>query len=498
MMENAGPGMDESLKVAAGGTSTVVMFDASKKEEFYPTSGYKKLARKLKTSCKVEVNKDDLSLDRLKQAHLLVFAGVRERFSSSEFQALKDYLREGGSILFLVGEGGDTRHDTNLNSWLKEFGITINADAVIRTVYHKYHHPKEVLVTSGVVNREIARMTNVLSGRGKDIFARDPAADKAHGLEKDQRGLDFVFPYGATLNVKKPSAPILSSGFISFPMNRPVAAVYSADGVSAPPKKCGRLAVLGSAHVFSDDWLDKEENTKLQDILFRWLLKDKEILFDAFDAGDPDLSDYFRLPDTQALSERLRSCMQEGEELPKDFTKLFDNALFTFDTSLIPEAVALFKELGVKHEPLTLIPPQFECPLPPLKPAVFPPILREPPPPALDQFDLDEHFASESLRLAQLTNKCSDDDLEYYVKESAVILGILPKLDPERSDAKHVLDYLFQKIVNFKKLNQDAMLPDASSENLHVLQHTASFADEKELDLNDYREAKDMEEKGRK
>ncbi|OQS01756.1 Intraflagellar Transport Protein 52 [Achlya hypogyna] len=498
MMDNAGPGMDESLKVAAGGTSTVVMFDASKKEEFYPTAGYKKLARKLKTTCKVEVNKDDLSLDRLKQAHLLVFAGVRERFSSSEFQALKDYLREGGSLLFLVGEGGDQRNDTNLNSWLKEFGITVNTDAVIRTVYHKYHHPKEVLITSGVVNREIARMSNVISGRGKDIFARDPAADKAHGLEKDQRGLDFVFPYGATLNVKKPAAPILSSGFISFPMNRPIAAVYSADGVSAPPKKCGRLAVLGSTHLFSDDWLDKEENSKLQDILFRWLLKDKDILFDAFDAGDPDLSDYFRLPDTQALSERLRSCMQEGEELPKDFTKLFDNSLFKFDTSLIPEAVALFKDLGVKHEPLTLIPPQFECPLPPLKPAVFPPILREPPPPALDQFDLDEHFASESLRLAQLTNKCSDDDLEYYVKESAVILGILPKLDPERSDAKHVLEYLFQRIVNFKKLNQDATSMQGLAE-MPPLVRSTSFADEKEIDLADYKDAKDHDdEKSRK
>lgn len=99
---------------------------------------------------------------------------------------------------------------------------------------------------------------------------------------------------------------------------------------------------------------------------------------------------------------------------------------------------------------------QFECPLPPQKPAVFPPTLREPPPPALDQFDLDEHFASESLRLAQLTNKCSDDDLEYYVRESADILGILPKLDPERSDAKHVLEFIFHKIVNFKKLNQDS------------------------------------------
>ena len=59
-----------------------------------------------------------------------------------------------------------------------------------------------------------------------------------------------------------------------------------------------------------------------------------------------------------------------------------------------------------------------------MQPAVFAPCLREPDPPALDQFDLDEHFASEKLRLAQLTNKChDDDDLEYYIKESGDILG---------------------------------------------------------------------------
>ncbi|RHZ18772.1 hypothetical protein DYB37_004218 [Aphanomyces astaci] len=399
-----GPGYDDSLKVAAGGVSTVVMFDASKKEEFYPTSGYKKLARKLKTTCKVEVNKDDLSLDRLKQAHLVVFSGA-----------------------------------------------------------------------------------NILSGKGKDIFARDPAADKAHGIEKAQKGLNFVYPYGATLNVKKPAAPILSSGFISFPMNRPIGAVWAHDGVCAPAKekKTGRLAVLGSMHLFSDDWLDKDENSRLQDILFRWLLKDKEIQFDPVDAEDPDLSDYNRLPDTQALSERLRSCMQEGDELPKDFTKLFDNTLFKFDTSLIPDAVAQFKELGVKHEPLSLIPPQFETPLPPLKPAVFPPILREMPPPALDQFDLDEHFASESLRLAQLTNKCSDDDLEYYVKEAAGILGILPKLDPDRADAKHVLEFLLSKVVNFKKLNQDLLA-------MVVIKDKAAFQDlnEDDKEFDDMADAK--------
>jgi intraflagellar transport protein 52 len=314
-----------------------------------------------------------------------------------------------------------------------------------------------------------------------------------HGLEKDQKGLNFVYPYGATLNVKKPAAPVLSSGFISYPVNRPIAAVWQEKSISAPPSstKMGRLAVMGSAQCFTDDWLEKEENQKLQEILFRWLLKDQAIQMNALDAEDPDLSENNRLPDTQALSERLRACMQESEELPKDFTRLFDSNLFKFDTNLIPEAVSLYKDLGVKHEPLSLIPPQFETPLPPLKPAVFPPTLRELPPPALDQFDLDEHFASEQLRLAQLTNKCSnDEDLEYFVKESAEILGILPKLDQDKTnDAKHILEFLFQKIVNFKKLNQENTPPligigeDSKSKNSNTLR----LEEEKEEEENEKR-----------
>ena len=145
-------------------------------------------------------------------------------------------------------------------------------------------------------------------------------------FERDQRGLTFVYPYGATLNVKKPSAPILSTGFISFPVNRAIAAVWQEGSVSAPSSavQSGRLVVMGSGQCFTDEWIDKEENSKLQEILFRWLLGDASIQLDPVDAEDPDIYDYNRLPDTQALSERLRSCMQESDELPKDFTQLFD------------------------------------------------------------------------------------------------------------------------------------------------------------------------------
>lgn len=65
-----------------------------------------------------------------------------------------------------------------------------------------------------------------------------------------------------------------------------------------------------------------------------------------------------------------------------------------------------YDELHVKREVLSLIKPKFELPMPPLQPAVFAPPFHELPFPALDLFDLDDHFSSEKTRLAQLTNKC--------------------------------------------------------------------------------------------
>ena len=66
-------------------------------------------------------------------------------------------------------------------------------------------------------------------------------------------GVKFVYPYGATLNVKKPSIPILSSGPISFPANRPVAGFYMS------PKR-GKLFVIGSMMFFEDEFFEKEDN----------------------------------------------------------------------------------------------------------------------------------------------------------------------------------------------------------------------------------------------
>lgn len=56
------------------------------------------------------------------------------------------YVSSGGRVLMLVGEGGETRFNTNVNFLLEDFGIMVNSDAVVRTVYDNYMYPKEVYI----------------------------------------------------------------------------------------------------------------------------------------------------------------------------------------------------------------------------------------------------------------------------------------------------------------------------------------------------------------
>ena len=135
--------------------------------------------------------------------------------------------------------------------------------------------------------------------------------------------------------------------------------------------------------------------------------------------------------------------------------RLFNTRLFSISTAAVPRGITAYKELGIKHEALRLITPQFETPLPPLQAAVFPPQFRNLPDPQLELFDLDEAFSSEKSRLAQITNKCGEEDIEYYIRECADILGVASKLPNNAHDAKHVLEYVFAHIVEFKKLNQE-------------------------------------------
>ncbi|XP_067126224.1 intraflagellar transport protein 52 homolog [Centruroides vittatus] len=415
--------------------SNTIIFDISKNELFSLNEGYRTLNRRLKNNWKVFSNKEEISMQVLSQTAVFVLPGPREKFTEIEFNNLRKFLDSGGSLFVLMGEGGEKKFQTNINFLLEEYGIMVNSDSVVRTVYYKYFHPKEALVSNGVLNRAISQAAGkILPGQGLEDA-------------NNTQALSFLYPYGATLNVAKPAVAVLSSGSVAFPLNRPVCALY------VNPKTDGKIAVLGSSHMFSDQYIDKEENNKIKDVIFQFLTSDS-IKLNAIDAEDPEISDYYTIPSISKLSEQPFSCLQESEEVPTDYTKLFDTALFQLDNRVLPKVIKAYEELNMKHEPLRLITPQFETPLPALQPAVFPPSFRELPKPSLELFDLDEAFSSEKARIAQLTNKCTDNDLEYYVRECGEIMGITNKLPTSRRNAKHILEYIFTQVVEFKKINQ--------------------------------------------
>ena len=43
-----------------------------------------------------------------------------------QFSTMKAYLESGGSMLVLLGEGGESRFETNINFFLEEYGIMVN------------------------------------------------------------------------------------------------------------------------------------------------------------------------------------------------------------------------------------------------------------------------------------------------------------------------------------------------------------------------------------
>lgn len=199
-----------------------MLFSGCKGESHTHKQGFKQLFRRLRSMYKVDKmdNKEDFTLDNLRQAAIVVFGCPHERFTTTEFEILKRYVRLGGSVLVMLAEGGETKAGTNINYWLEEYGLSINSDAVVRTTHYKYLHPKEVLIGDGILNRGVLTAVGKQPGGDGDDEFRAAKARAAF----DGTGLEFVYPYGATISVQKPAVPVLSSGKIAYPMNRPLGA----------------------------------------------------------------------------------------------------------------------------------------------------------------------------------------------------------------------------------------------------------------------------------
>ncbi|PFH33547.1 intraflagellar transport 52 (Protein NGD5) family protein [Besnoitia besnoiti] len=458
----------------------VVLFDVSKNEAGDPSSCYRNLCRALKQQgLQCRINEQSLVPANLQDVGVVVLAQPTQPFTASEFEALKTFFEQGGSLLILLGEGGELRAGTNVNYFLEEYGMTVCCDAVVRMTVASstYAHPKEAFIGDGILCRDAlnrcaqSKETGSSGARARDRSSAsrgtgilcDVLHTHASEAQSGQRSvtlecgdeIPFLFPYGATVSVQKPAFPFLSSGITAHPSKRPLAAAYAHPGG-------GRLAAIGSYRIFDNDFLEKENNPRVQQLLFRWLLapggEEANILRPPTE-DQASLEPSQPVPDTTSLAERPMPCFHETDEvLPSDFRNLFEAERFALDTSHIAEIRQLYRQLGVKYEPLTMIPPEIVVPLPRLRPAVHPPILPKIPPPPLELFDIDAEIASPRTRLVQLANQCTDDsDLEIHLQRAAyfVPVPLLPCEDmgiqAEDRMARNILCSLLYRVIELKR-----------------------------------------------
>ncbi|XP_053975142.1 intraflagellar transport protein 52 homolog [Hylaeus volcanicus] len=315
-------------------TNTII-FDSSKCERKL-NEEFKVLQRKLKSKWKFVENNDTLTDESLSTGKVLVLPGPRNKFTELEMNSIRTFLNSGGHVLVMLGEGGEKRSNTNVNFLLEEFGIMVNNDSVIRMSYSQTMHPKECLISQGMSN--------------KSIFS------KSHNEYID---LAFLYPYGATLNVAQPSIVALSSGSVAVPTNRPICAYHYSEASGS------KLLVLGSSRMLTDTYIEKEKNDLLREMIFDFF-ESKEIVAKESQMDDVDFWEYNFVPDITQQADNPKVCTQDMDMMdnPHEYTKLFKHHLYSVNLNMVPACIKAYEVLSVKHEPLTLIPPHFEAPLP--------------------------------------------------------------------------------------------------------------------------------------
>ena len=415
-----------------------IIFDISKGGT-HPNSTHKKLCKRLRTFTKLRINKESLTTDKLRKGcDLLVISSPKTKFDDDELHTIKSYVGSGGSLAVFSCEKGMQPSESNLNELLSEYGISIDNATLVRAVYHKYLHPKHALIKNGVVQPEIG--TEKYTPLNETSISRQRRENTVREIEPEaSMSLSFVYPNGTTLSVQSPTYTLLSSGSTSYPVDFPIAAIWESTDVEQ-----GRVLVIGSSDIFADAWLDKESNSQLCDVLFRFLLR-QNVEFDP-SLGRSDFEEKVLVPDLASLSHLVKPCLEENAPLPQDYKMLICDDLFGLNNDHVPDVIDLYKQLNVPYGPLQLVPPQFELPPPQkLQMAVHQPPMPNQPQLEVDQFDLEECLSEDKretnnedeededdlrVRLTNLADQFPDD-LEGYLNEAKQILGLGEGSSPE-------------------------------------------------------------------
>ena len=92
--------------------------------------------------------------------------------------------------------------------------------------------------------------------------------EEEYQKESKRTGVDFVYVNGASLKIANPANAILTSGPLTYPCNRAIAAVYQ-------HPKGGKLIAMGSVSMFNDEYFELEENSKLMDFFLKYFFTEE-------------------------------------------------------------------------------------------------------------------------------------------------------------------------------------------------------------------------------
>lgn len=374
--------------------------------------------------------------------------------SKCQLETIGKYIKDGGRVLVTVSSHDDRMPTSNINEITQAYGVTINTDCVIRTNKFRTNHPKEVLIKNGVTNRGILEekakemeKSELVTDVSKDIFI---SSEKNESQSDD---IQILYPYGATLTVERPSLVAMTSSKFAYPVNQAICSFFIGTNFAS------RLVVFGSTLFFHDNYISREENMLFAIVMLEFLVND-DFKLNIYDAKTAELDDYCRIPDLNYLSELPLSCFQDSEPVPENVQSLVEEKLFATDNANLPQILAAYEHLEMPHEKLTLIRPEFKNPMPKLKPATSGPLLRAPPGPRLEFYDLDSEFMPTRIKFmeaaATLVDGASLDEksLEALISEFAAITKVP---DNKIKSPREILDYVFRRIVTFKMVDAISM-----------------------------------------
>lgn len=306
---------------------------------------------------------------------LAIFQAI-SRFSKRDIEEIHKFYSSTDScncLLIAHGSSNDNesrRQMSNIDDLVSTFGIKFQSEInIIRPNPYKFYHPKDAQLEDFIANRALDDLLKEGVSKGKTRPEDDSLL--LHVPVGDALRPKIIFPKGCSLSVDiKKSTILMTSSPWALPSNQAICALHENKGTTQlGTERANRLIAISSSQIFTDEYIDKEDNRSLVKAILD-VLTNRDFSINVSDARTIEIPENNTTPDATRLCDKPIACFQESYPLPDDRKSLIDFRLFTFDNTHLPRVLRAYKELHLAEGeddlpssgPLKLIKPKLELP----------------------------------------------------------------------------------------------------------------------------------------